>query len=139
MDQVNYIKSVDYIAISNDRKKQKEKDDLLCKEQTDNIRTLVGQVGWITGQRRPDLAFEVCQLTSILNHSKVDDILRANKLFLKAKNGNILLRFGLPGLTENFKIVCHNDSSIGNLKDGGSQGGSIIYLAGENNVSLPIM
>ena len=35
----------------------------------------------------------------------------------------------------NFKIVCYNDSSLGNLKDGGSQGGFIIYLVGENNVT----
>ena len=75
------------------------------------------------------------QLSSILNHSKVDDIIKANKLLLKAKNENILLRFGLPGPIENFKIVCYDDSSLGNLKDGGSQGGFIIYLVGENNVT----
>ena len=34
IDEVNYIKSIDYIAISNDRKKQE--DDLLCKEENDN-------------------------------------------------------------------------------------------------------
>ena len=113
---------------------------MLCKEENHNIRTLVGQLlGWITGQTRPDLAFEVCQMSSILNHSKVDDILKANKLLLKAKNENILSRFELPGPTENFKIVCYNDSSLGNLKDGGSQGGFIIYVVGENNVSSPIM
>ena len=39
----------------------------------------------------------------------------------------------------NFKIVCYNDSSLGNLKDGGSQGGFIIYPVGENNVSSPLM
>ena len=75
------------------------------------------------------------QLSSILNHSKVDDVIKANKLLLKAKNENILLRFGLPGPIENFKIVCYDDSSLGNLKDGGSQGGFIIYLVGENNVT----
>ena len=50
-----------------------------------------------------------------------------------------MLRFGLPGPTENFKIVCYNDSSLENFKDGGSQGGFIIYLVGENDVSSPIM
>ena len=79
------------------------------------------------------------QLSSILNHSKVDDIIKANKLLLKAKNENILLRFGLPGPIENFKIVCYDDSSLGNLKDEGSRGGFIIHLVGENNVSSPIM
>ena len=50
-----------------------------------------------------------------------------------------MLRFGLPGPIESFKIVCYNDSSLGNLKDGGSQGGFIIYPVGENNVSSPLM
>ena len=76
-DQVNHKKSVDYIAISNDRKKQ-QKDDLLWKKENDNIKTLLGQLGWITGQT--DLAFDVCQLSSILNRSKVDDVLKGNKL-----------------------------------------------------------
>ena len=82
VDQIKYIKSVDYIAVSNDRNNQK--DDLLCKEENDNIRTLLGQLGWITGQTRPDLAFEVCLLSSILNCSNVDDILKINKLLLQA-------------------------------------------------------
>ena len=50
-----------------------KKKDLLCREENDNVRNLVGQLGWITGQTRPDLAFEVFQLSSTLNHSKVDD------------------------------------------------------------------
>ena len=32
---------------------KKQKDDLLCKEEN-NIRALVGQLGWITGQNRPN-------------------------------------------------------------------------------------
>ena len=67
------------MQISNNRKKQK--DDLLRKEENYDIRTLVGQLGWITGQTRRDLAFEVCQLSSILNHSKVDDILKLTNFF----------------------------------------------------------
>ena len=61
----------------------------MCKEENESIRTLVGQLGWITGQTRPDLAFEVYQPSSILTHSKVDDILKASKLLLKAKNEKI--------------------------------------------------
>ena len=67
------------MQISNNRKKQK--DDLLRKEENYDIRTLVGQLGWITRQTRRDLAFEVCQLSSILNHSKVDDILKLKNFF----------------------------------------------------------
>ena len=79
------------------------------------------------------------QLSSILNHSKVDDVIKANKLLLKAKNENILLRFGLPGPMQNLKLLALMIHLLGNLKDGGSQAGFIIYLVGENNVSSPIM
>ena len=47
---------------------------MLCKEENDNIRTLVKQLGWIAGQTRPGLVFNVCQLNSIINRSKVDII-----------------------------------------------------------------
>ena len=33
---------------------KKQKDDVLGKEENDNIRALVGQLGWITGQNRPN-------------------------------------------------------------------------------------
>ena len=45
----------------------------------------------------------------------------------------------IPRLIENFRIFCYNDSSFGNLRDVGSQGGFIIYLVGENNFSSAIM
>ena len=45
---------------------------MLCKEENDNIRTLVKQLDWIAGQTRPGLVFNVCQLNSIVNRSKVD-------------------------------------------------------------------
>ena len=45
----------------------------------------------------------------------------------------------MPGPLQNSKIVCYNGSSLGNLKDGGSKGGFIIFIVGENNISSPIM
>ena len=110
--------------------KKTQKDDLMWKKENDNIRTLLGQLGWITGQT--DLVFDVCQLSSILHRSKVDDVLKGNKLLLQAKN--TLLRYGLSGPIGNFKIFCYNDSSLGNLKNGGSQGGFIIYLIGDVSI-----
>ena len=49
------------------------------------------------------------------------------------------IRLGLPGSPYDFKIIAYNDSSLGNLNDGGSQGGFIIYLVDEDNICSPIM
>ena len=48
-------------------------------------------------------------------------------------------RFGLHGPIENFRIICYNGWSLGNLKNGGSQGGYLIYLVRENGVFSPII
>ena len=61
------------------------------------VRILVGQLGCITGQTRPDLVFEVCQLSSILNRSKVDDILKGNKfIFSNLRIRNFFLELVGP-------------------------------------------
>ena len=137
LDQNEYIDSLDYINISKNRKQQK--NDKLSSDEIDELRSLVGQLGWVAGQTRPDLAFEVCQLSSSINHSTVNDLIKANKLLAKAKNENVSIRLGLPGSPYDFKIIAYNDSSLGNLNDGGSQGGFIIYLVDENNICSPIM
>ena len=59
LDQNEYIDSLDYINISKNRKQQK--NDKLSSDEIDELRSLVGQLGWVAGQTRPDLAFEVCQ------------------------------------------------------------------------------
>ena len=137
MDQNEYIDSLDYINISKNRKQQK--NDKLSSDEIDELRSLVGQLGWVAGQTRPDLAFEVCQLSSSINHSTVNDLIKANKLLAKAKNENVSIRLGLPGSPYDFKIIAYNDSSLGNLNDGGSQGRFIIYLVDKNNICSPIM
>ena len=45
---------------------------MLCKEENDNIRTLVKQLGWIAGQTRPGLAFNVCQLNENENDASLE-------------------------------------------------------------------
>lgn len=137
LNQNDYIKSIDFIDIDNH--KMKKKDDSLTESELEDLRSLVGQLGWVAGQTRPDLSFEVCQLSSCFNHATVNDVLKANKLLKKAKQENISLSFGVPGKLDKLKFVCFNDASLGNLKDGGSQGGYVIYLVGENETSSPIM
>ena len=49
------------------------------------------------------------------------------------------LCFGDFEKLENCKIVAYNESSFGNLADGGSQGGFVIYLVNECGQASPIM
>lgn len=71
--QNDYIHWTEYIDISNDQKLQKI--DFLTYSVEDDFRTLNGQLGWVSGRTRQDLAFKTCQLSATVNHGIVDDLI----------------------------------------------------------------
>ena len=85
------------------------------------------------------MTFDRCQLSTSLNKKAIDDTLKINKRLNKAKNENVLIRLGFPGLIESFKNVDHNNAPLRNLPDIGLKGGFIICLVHEDKDSTPIM
>ena len=69
---------------------------------------------------RPDLLFEVFQISNCFNHSPINDIINGSKLLRKAKQERAFLKLGSPGKKENFRTVWFNDASLSNNKDRGS-------------------
>ena len=128
IDQTDYITTLKPIDISKERKMYQSSK--LDENETDGLKTVIDQLRWITGQTRPDLAFETCMLSSNSKNTTVNEIIQANNILEKATRENLILRFGLTGNIKNFKIIGFNDASFGNLSDGSSQG-YIIYLLNE--------
>ena len=102
----------------------KDKDRKLSTEEQHNYRAICGQLNWVSSQSRPDIAFEVCQLSTKLNSACVKDILQANKVLKKIQN-EVVLKF--VKLQYPIHILTYCDASYGNLPDGSSQGGYIIF------------
>ena len=53
--------------------------------ELDSLKTVIGKLGWITGQTRPDLAFETCMLHSNSKNATVNVIAQVHKILKKAK------------------------------------------------------
>ena len=66
------------------------------------------------------------------------DLITANKVLTKAKAQRVVLNFKDLGDPNKIKIVAYNESSFGNLKDGGSHGGFVIYLMHSTGHCSPI-
>ena len=99
---------------------------MLTEEETKQYRGIVGQLNWISTQTRPDISFDVCELSSVFDEAKVDDLLRANKVVKNAQSRSVAVRF--PKLADKqLSIECFSDASFGNLANGGSQGGYLIF------------
>ena len=137
LDQKSYIESINPIVLSRTRSSRKYEN--LNKDESDQLRCLVGQLNWLCTQTRPDICHEVLELSSSLKHPIVDDILRANKCVKKVKMEECSIKFPFLGNIDNLNLITFSDASHANLSDGYSSGGGhIIFLVNDQGKSCPL-
>ena len=136
LTQNKYVESIKMIQI--DKSRQVQKTDNLTPSETEQLRSKIGQLLWVARQSRPDILFDVCSLTSNLKDAKVKHILDANKVIKRVKSETVSLKY--RHLKDNFplKLVAFSDASLGNLKDGATQGGNFIVLMGNDGHFSPL-
>ena len=136
LSQKSYLDTIDSIPVP---KMKSKAPSILCKEDSDNLRSLVGQLNWLGSQTRPDCSFDVLELSTAMKQPMQEHIVRANKTLkkLKLEDSNIL--FPDLGDPKSLKLVAFSDASHANLPDGfSSAGGYIIFLVGENDKCCPL-
>ena len=133
MHQQQYINEIEEIKIDAQRKYMKD----LLPDEARQLRGLAGQLNWAASQTRPDLAYGACVISTSVKHARISDIITANKFVKKLKANAVVLQFFCIKDFEKADIICFSDASLGNLRDGGSQGGCIIFLCKDSNV-IPI-
>ena len=119
------------------KERKKDRSSKLDQNKLDSLKMVIGQLGWITGQTRPDLAFETSMLSSNSKNATGNENTQANKILEKAKRKNLILRVGLKGKIKNFKIIGFNSILFGNLSDGSSLG-YIIYPVSKTGDCSPL-
>lgn len=134
LGQNEYVKKLKYILVEADRNL---KDTISTTEITE-IRQVIGQLNWLATQTRPDLSYDVSELSSILKQQNVECIKQANRVVKKAKKEKSQIDIPDLGNLKHLKIVAYSDASFANLTDGGSQGGYILFLVGNNNKYMTI-
>ena len=93
----------------------------------------MGQLLWKSNHTRPDISCDVSILGSELKDATINESQTVNKLINKIKDSQYSLRY--QSLDPPFKIVLFTDAAFGNLSDGDSQGGHVIFLADKHNKS----
>ena len=136
LHQNDYIDSLEEICLSRERASQRRNQ--LGKQELEEFRALVGQLNWLSTQTRPDVAFDVCELSTVVSNATVEDVIRANKVVKKVKQRNVTLQFKALDGSDGYSLECYSDASFGNLPGGGSQGGFVIFLVDSNGIKCPL-
>ena len=112
-EQNNYIGSIQPIPIS--LKCKSEKHAELNQEEISELRAVIGQLNWLSTSTRPDISFDVLELSMAIRHALVEDLIRADKLIhmLKADASRIL--FPVLGAVEELQTDVDCDASTETL------------------------
>jgi hypothetical protein len=115
-----------------------QNQSLLSNEDSRDLKRLNGQLMWLSSHTRPDLAYDVCDLSTSATGATQSEISRANKVVRRLKSDRVQLVYEHLGDMQNVELVCYADASYGNLRGGASQGGYVIFMKGTNGKYSPI-
>ena len=137
LSQRKYVGEINVQGLSPERKLNK--DAALTKEEHSIYRKLVGQLNWVARHTRPDVMFDVMELSMSLNNPCVRDYGRLVKTTKKLKYSDIGILFQDLGDFNTCYFVVMSDAAFGNLCDSvSSSAGYIIFLVGNEQKSVPL-
>lgn len=131
LDQEEYVEDVESVKMMPQRATQKL-ESLSVKEHTE-LRGLVGRLNWAVQGSRPDMAFEMIELSTKFKNGIVSDLVRATKSIRKLKDQPSKIYFPNLGVPAQWKMVMYSDASHANLNDGvSSMGAHVVFLVSED-------
>lgn len=136
VDQLQYASSLQTISINKARSSNKLCE--LSETEKNEYRALVGQLNWLAANTRPDIAFDICELSVATKKATVGDLLKLNKVVDRVVKDSVKLHFPAMQELQSCYIECYTDAAFGNLPDSGSQGGTIIFLKDSSGQRCPL-
>ena len=125
LSQNKYTKDIQEIEV--DASRLSDPNQPVNEEEKTALRSVIGQLNWLATQTRPDLSYDVCDLSTSLKDATVSMISRANRVIRKAKLQDVCLHFPKMNL-DDLSFTCFADASLGNVDGGSSQGGTYIEV-----------
>jgi len=137
LDQDSYCDGVEIVKMPAEREMQKY--DLLNTAELKQYRSICGSLNWLVQGSRPDLAFQLIELSTKFHCGKVEDLIKVRKIMQKARECKSEICFPDLGPVDCWRLVCYSDASHANLCEGTSSCiGYVIFILGSNNRCCPL-
>ena len=127
IDQIDAIEGIDYMQLTKERRQQVNAP--LTATEVSQFRALIGQLGWVARQSRPDVMVNVSMAAQSMGAPKIRDVIQLNKTVKMLKeSADAKWKFVASDLKlEDCVVFCFSDSSFANGENLKSQCG---YLVG---------
>ena len=122
LDQKNYADNL--MEIDTDRRKNTTL--LLTTSKKEILQSKIGQLLWLCNQAHPDISLQINNLASNLSTATINELMQCNKTISKGKDINLKLQY--HKLQGNLQLVVYTDVPFGNLTEGSSQCGYLIFF-----------
>ena len=109
----------------------------MSAEELTKYRSSVGQINWVAQHTRPDLAFEVSDLSRAFQGGTIENMKRMRGVIKRMKENNFKVKLEKIEKGKEFWEV-YADASFGNIECGKSQIGYIVSLGDDTGKRCPI-
>ena len=101
---------------------------------------MTGSLNWVIRATRPDLSFEMIELSTKFRSGTIDDLIRVRKALTNLQNNKAEIKIPHLGNPKNWIIICYTDAALGNLNDGvDSTGGFVIFITNADRKECAVL
>ncbi len=139
LSQSTYVKSIDPIKISPERRKTE--DSKVTEEERQDLRALIGSLQYAAVHTRPDLSSRLSFLQSDVNRASVGTLVMANQALHEAKRHSDVEITVKPITISDLRFLAFSDASFASKSNPNSHTGCIIMSTHKNisrNISCPV-
>ena len=139
MSQSKYIRGIEPIAITRERRSQM--DSKVTEEERQKLRAVIGSLQYAAVHTRPDLSSRLSFLQSAINQATVGTLIEANQAVYEAKKHHdvsIVIQNIRP---EDLRFLAFSDASFASKRNPESHTGSLIMSTHKDinrNVTCPV-
>ena len=131
VDQTEYVQNLEIFDLDLERLRMNR---LMDQQEITHLRQYCGSLNWAVGTTRPDLSFQMINLSTNFKGGKVSALKQAHSVMKQLKKKPAYIRISNLNNFNDCQIWCYSDAAHRNLNDNtDSAGGYIIFIVNTKN------
>ena len=132
IDQEKYVKNVVIPTVDVQQLKDRKRD--MNQDELTLLRQITGIVNWAARATRPDLSFEMIDLSTKFKGGQVEDLIKAKNVAARLKKIEMSIMVSNLDNLQDCQVVVYTDAAFRNLNNNtDSCGGFVVFLVNIKN------